>query len=151
MNNLPYCLLLRKSAWASVGGYDETMRDGSEDWEFNIRLVQANYSGIEIAQPLFIYSVRPEGMLLSKSARMQGTLWRQIRTRHASLYRLPALVARWRAANRSWLSAARAAALLTATKLLPESWFNALYFQLILLARRWRMMRGQLHAVQSRT
>ena len=130
---------------------DETMRDGSEDWEFNVRLVQANYRGIEIARPLFIYTVRPEGMLLSKSARIQGALWRQIRTRHGNLYRLSALVTRWRATNSNWLSALRAAVLLTTAKLLPERWFNKLYFQLIMLARKWRIARGRLHAVQSCT
>ena len=35
------------------------------------------------------------------------------------------------------------------TKRLPESWFNVLYFQLIMLGRKWPMARGQLHAVQS--
>jgi glycosyltransferase involved in cell wall biosynthesis len=148
-NRLPYCMLLRKSAWAAVGGYDETMRDGGEDWEFNVRMAQANYRGIGIARPLFIYTVRPEGMLLSKSARLQGAIWRQIRARNADGYRLPALMARWRAGDRGRLSALRASVLLITAKLLPERWFNALYFRLIMLARQWRIARGELRAVQS--
>jgi GT2 family glycosyltransferase len=65
LNQLPYCMLIRKSAWQAAGGYDETMRDGSEDWEFNIRLSGAGFRGIELAKPLFVCSVRPDGMLLS--------------------------------------------------------------------------------------
>src|SRR5258708_10928974 len=38
LNQLPYCMLIRRSAWEAVGGYDETMRDGTEDWEFHILL-----------------------------------------------------------------------------------------------------------------
>jgi glycosyltransferase involved in cell wall biosynthesis len=148
MNHLPYCMLIRKSAWTAVRGYNENMQDGSEDWDFNIRLAEAGYRGIEIAKPLFIYAVRPDGMLLSKSARMQGTIWRQIRSGHDSLYRLSALVALWRLTNRRWSSAIRAAVLLSTARVLPESWFNVLYFQLIKLVRRWRMMRGRLSAAQ---
>ncbi len=33
-NTLPSGLMIRKTAWQAVGGYDETMRDGYEDWEF---------------------------------------------------------------------------------------------------------------------
>jgi glycosyltransferase involved in cell wall biosynthesis len=97
LNQLPYCMLIRRSAWRAVGGYDETMRDGTEDWEFNIRLSSSGFRGIELAKPLFVYSVRPDGMLMSRSTRMHGTIWRHIRSRHADLYRFAALVRLWRA------------------------------------------------------
>src|SRR5215470_10824821 len=67
LNRLPYCMLIRRSAWQAAGGYDEAMRDGTEDWEFNIRLVQAGFRGVEIAKPLFIYCVSGDGMLMSHS------------------------------------------------------------------------------------
>ena len=50
LNLLPYCMLIRKSAWRVVGGYDETMRGGMEDWEFNIRLSRSAVRGIELGQ-----------------------------------------------------------------------------------------------------
>ena len=150
MNRLPYCMLFRKSAWSAVGGYDESMRDGGEDWEFNVKLAEAHYRGIEIAKPSFIYAVRPDGMLLSKSARIQGAIWRQIRTRHVASYRLPTLIGCWRASGSNVYSALRAMILLTTTQLLPESWFNGLYFRLMKLARRWRAGRSQLQSAQLR-
>jgi glycosyltransferase involved in cell wall biosynthesis len=85
-NRLPYCLLLRKSAWQKAGGYDPMMRDGYEDWEFNIRLVLAGFSGLRITEPLFAYYVSPDGMLMSRSARRHGRLWRAIVERHRSVY-----------------------------------------------------------------
>ena len=96
LNQLPYCMLLRRSAWQAVGGYDERMRDGGEDWEFNIRLIRAGLRGIEVPKPLFVYAVRPDGMLLSHATRMHGTLWRYIRAKHADLYRPSALLRSWR-------------------------------------------------------
>lgn len=146
LNRLPYCMLMRKSAWAAAGGYDETMRDGMEDWEFNIRLAAAGYRGLEIAKPLFIYTVRADGMLLSKSARMQGTIWRQIRERHRDFYRFPALLVMWRAADRGLRSTFNAVALLGSAIILPDSWFDALFFRLIMIARSLRVARGQIHA-----
>jgi GT2 family glycosyltransferase len=148
LNLLPYCMLIRRSAWQSVGGYDETMRGGMEDWEFNIRLSCWGFGGIELAKPLFVYSVRPDGMLLSRTTRMHGTIWRSIRARHADLYRLMALVRLWRAtrAMRSAVSAGAAAGLLLSARLLPEAWFNYLFFWLLVRTRARRIVRGTLQA-----
>jgi GT2 family glycosyltransferase len=85
-NRLPYGLLLRKSAWQKAGGYDPSMCDGYEDWEFNIRLNLAGYTKLHIADPLFVYNVSPDGMLMGRSARSHGRLWRAILERHRSIY-----------------------------------------------------------------
>ncbi len=148
LNQLPYCLLLRRSAWQAVGGYDETMRDGTEDWEFNIRLSRAGFHGIELAKPLFVYSVRPDGMLMSRSTRMHGTIWRHIRSRHADMYRIGALVRLWRETRSTpaKVSAGAAAGLLIGAKLLPEAWFNNLFFWLLVRTRSRRIGRGELQA-----
>ncbi|HEY6258531.1 MAG TPA: glycosyltransferase family A protein [Xanthobacteraceae bacterium] len=148
LNQLPYCMLVRSSAWRAVGGYDETMHDGGEDWEFNIRLSSAGLRGIELPKPLFVYAVRPDGMLLSRATRMHGTIWRHIRVRHADLYRLAAIVQLWRATRGqpSRVSVATAAGLLLTARLLPESWFNTLFFWLLARTRARRIDRGELQA-----
>ncbi len=146
LNLLPYCMLIRKSAWQVVGGYDETMRGGMEDWEFNIRLSRSAFRGIELAKPLFVYSVRPDGMLLSRTTRMHGTIWRRIRTKHAELYRIPALVQLWRETRQKPcnISAGSAVGLLFSARFLPETWFNNLFFWLLIKTRARRIDRGEL-------
>lgn len=145
LNQLPYGMLLRKSAWQAVGGYDETMRDGMEDWEFGIRLLRAGLRGIEIAKPLLVYNVSAEGMLMGHAARMHGTIWRHIRDRHRDLYRLPALVRLWRAtrATPGKVSWPAAVGLLGLAKLLPEAWFNKLFYRMLNRTRTRRVARGE--------
>jgi glycosyltransferase involved in cell wall biosynthesis len=144
LNQLPYCMLIRRSAWQAAGGYDEAMRDGMEDWEFNIRLLHAGFRGIEIAKPLLIYRVSGEGMLMSRTARRHGTIWRYIRTKHRDLYRPSALLAAWRAnrATPGQIAPLKAAGLLGLAKLLPESWFNGLFYRLLTATRAHRVERG---------
>ena len=55
-NTLPSGLLLRKACWPAVGGYDESMRDGYEDWEFHLRLMRAGYRAIELPKPYYVYT-----------------------------------------------------------------------------------------------
>lgn len=134
LNQLAYALLMRKSAWARVGGYDETMRDGYEDWDFNLRLIMSGSSGGLIPDALLIYRVAEGGMLLSKSARKHGELWARIREKHAEAYGARRLVALSRAEGRGKVSLLAAAALLAAARLLPSEILGRLY-QAILVGR----------------
>ena len=145
LNRLPYCMLIRRAAWQVAGGYDEAMLDGMEDWEFSIRLVQAGFGGVEIAKPLLIYQVSGEGMLMSRTARRHGTIWRYIRTKHRDLYRPSALLAAWRAnrATPGEIAPLKAVGLLGLAKLLPESWFNELFYRLLVVTRARRLGRGE--------
>jgi glycosyltransferase involved in cell wall biosynthesis len=148
LNYVPYCMLIRRSAWEVSGGYDETMRDGQEDWEFNIRLARCGFRGIALPKPLSVYRVRADGMLLSRTARMHGTIWRYIRTKHADLYRIGALMALWRETRTApaRISAPIAAGLLGAARLLPDAWFNGLFYRVLVGARARRVVRGELRA-----
>ncbi|MGE3149117.1 MAG: glycosyltransferase family 2 protein [Pseudorhodoplanes sp.] len=145
LNHLPYCMLIRKAAWEKAGGYDETMRDGYEDWEFNIRLAKAGFHGAEIAKPLFVYHVSPDGMLLSHSARRHGQLWRQVRERHATLFDFSTL----RELHHAWRLEARrvpfAAALtmLAGARILPDFVVGPLFHAALRGAHWSRSLRGK--------
>lgn len=131
-NQLPYCLLMRRDVWEQVGGYDESMRLGYEDWELNIRLGAAGHYGVQVPQPLFIYRLSSTGMLGSVSKVRHAMLWREIQRRHRSLYRLPSLwqlFRRWRnrpSTHSLWL----VWALLLLHRLLPGAAFSAMFIHL---------------------
>lgn len=129
LNQLSYCLMLRKSLWQAAGGYDETMRRGYEDWEFNIRLGSMGCFGIVVPMPLFHYRVSRNGMLLRTSNKVHGEIWESIRHKHAEIYGTTNLFRLWREWRRHpstyplWLYFGW----LTAAKLLPSRAFAALF------------------------
>ena len=54
---------VRREAVEAVGGYDaETFRDGDEDWDLWIGLVEGGYRGAVVPEVLFRYRRRPDSM-----------------------------------------------------------------------------------------
>jgi glycosyltransferase involved in cell wall biosynthesis len=150
-NRLPYCLLLRKTAWQKAGGYDSSMRDGYEDWEFNIRLVLGGLTGVRIAEPLFVYYVSPDGMLMSRSARRHGRLWRAILDRHRSVYT-------WRSLRKfdgEWNDAGKRYGLFVGmllvwgARVLPPALVSAMFYNSLQTLHRLRVRRGVLSSAQA--
>lgn len=57
-NNAPASLLYRKQCWEEVKGYDENLKKGYEDWEFNIAVGKKGWKVHVIPEILFIYRNR---------------------------------------------------------------------------------------------
>ncbi len=144
-NTLPSGLLIRKEAWHAVGGFDETMRDGYEDWEFFLRLSLAGYGALGVPEPLYVYRVSPDGMLFGRSSRLHSALWRRIREKHEAAYRLPAILRLWwRTRDGSGqVSLMRGLAQYALARLLPDAWFSGL---IGILRRRRLLGPGMAHA-----
>lgn len=66
-NRVVACCAFRKKCWEEVGGYDEQMRLGCEDWEFWIRVTQKNWKVHIIPKPLFFYRKSEDSMLSSET------------------------------------------------------------------------------------
>ncbi|KAA5822447.1 glycosyltransferase family 2 protein [Algibacter amylolyticus] len=50
--------MFRKKCWEQVSGYDETMVNGYEDWEFWISILKNNWKMYIIPEPLFTYRIK---------------------------------------------------------------------------------------------
>ncbi len=61
-NTVNGAALVRREAFESVGGYDEAMRGGCEDWDFWLRLVEGGWAGTIVPEVLFFYRRRAESM-----------------------------------------------------------------------------------------
>lgn len=57
-NNALGSALFKKVDWEISGGYDQSMRDGFEDWEFYIRLLHTEGSAHILQEPLYNYRKR---------------------------------------------------------------------------------------------
>lgn len=66
-NRINCCSLFRKAMWVKLGGYDERMRDGFEDWYFWLCATAAGYTVRVVQEPLFYY--RRHGPSLINHAR----------------------------------------------------------------------------------
>lgn len=83
--------VFRKDLWKAVGGYDETLAEGCEDWELWIRMARAGACVAAIQEPLV--SCRVQGMPLPAEPQ-QGDVAERLRKRHRFLWKFPELVAR---------------------------------------------------------
>lgn len=84
------CVLMRTAAWESVGGYDETMTSGNEDWELWLRLTGAGWGQVRVEEPLFRYRKHGVSMSVTTEARFeQGR--RMVRDRNQALYETEAM------------------------------------------------------------
>jgi glycosyltransferase involved in cell wall biosynthesis len=54
-NQINCCALFKKEIWENIGGYDENMLIGFEDWDFWLRATKANYKVSVIPEALFYY------------------------------------------------------------------------------------------------
>lgn len=64
LGNAIFCsALFRKTDCINIGGYDENMRLGYEDWEFYIRLLNEHSVIYQIPEPLFNYRTKEVSML----------------------------------------------------------------------------------------
>jgi len=144
LNQLPYCLLLPKVAWEEAGGYDESMRQGYEDWEFNIRLGLEGWRGVTVSEPLFHYRVAQGGMLLSLSGKHHCELWRGIREKHAPAFRFGSLWSGWRECRTqpSTYPLSFFFAWCCVAKILPDAWASALFNKMRRLSHSQRVTRA---------
>ncbi|WP_134704972.1 glycosyltransferase family A protein [Ammoniphilus sp. YIM 78166] len=85
-NEVTVCSMFRKKAWSDVGGYNELMRQGFEDWDFWISLMKRGWLGYRIPEVLFNYR-RHGKTMLHYSNKIRKQLFRQIQNNHPELYR----------------------------------------------------------------
>lgn len=84
-NSLVGCALIRRDAWRRVGGYDESMTLGNEDWDFWLRMIEKGIGMIEVPEPLFRYRRHGITMSVATEARFE-TARREVSDAHPDLY-----------------------------------------------------------------
>jgi glycosyltransferase involved in cell wall biosynthesis len=86
-NTVNGAALMRRELFEQIGGFDETMIDGCEDWEFWIRVVDAGHEGVIIPEFLFRYRRRADSMSrMMHAVPGVSALHRQLVDRHPDLF-----------------------------------------------------------------
>ena len=79
-------VLFSKQEWNMVGGYDEAMREGFEDWEFYLRLLVNGGKAVIVDENLFNYR-RRNNSTTSKANKIKTKLLKYIYLKHSDLYK----------------------------------------------------------------
>jgi glycosyltransferase involved in cell wall biosynthesis len=84
-NAIVYASLIRRADWELVGGYDESLRLGYEDWDFWLRLGERERFGYHLKRALFHY--RKSGRsLFTLATEHDQELRESIRASHPRLF-----------------------------------------------------------------
>ena len=78
--------LIRREAWEAVDGYDETMREGNEDWDLWLRMQKGGWGQVQLQAPLFRYRKHGASMSTSTEARFEDARLEMVK-RHPELYK----------------------------------------------------------------
>jgi glycosyltransferase involved in cell wall biosynthesis len=88
MNTINGAALVRREALLAVGGWDESMREGCEDWDLWLRLLERGYRGTIIPEVLFYYRRRPGSMSrVMMATDVQLGVFGHILAKHRESYR----------------------------------------------------------------
>ena len=71
-NHMHAGILFPKKAWEETGGYPESMREGREDWAFNVALGVWGYCGVRVPKAGYLYRREKHNRTLRNS----GPGWR---------------------------------------------------------------------------
>lgn len=71
-NRLFVSAMYRRPRWLEIGGYDELMLTGLEDWEFWIRYLNENSVVWQIPERLFNYRIKPHSRNVVGNSGMKG-------------------------------------------------------------------------------
>lgn len=77
--------LFRKECWEDAGGYDESMREGSEDWEFWISVTRKGWRVHSIPEPLYEYRDVP-GSMYERTRAARHRTWLYILNKHEDAF-----------------------------------------------------------------
>jgi len=84
--NLITCVSpFQKKVWTTIGGFDESMKNGHEDWEFWIRACLEGFKFSGINKVLFYYNVSDEGLNTGATIKRVENI-HYIRKKHRDVY-----------------------------------------------------------------
>ncbi|MBC7947019.1 MAG: glycosyltransferase family 2 protein [Chitinophagaceae bacterium] len=78
--------LFRKECWDKIGGYDEKMKTGYEDWEFWLRLTSEGWKIHVLKEYLLQYRVTEKSMFLTQAEPQREKIVEYMMEKHRQLY-----------------------------------------------------------------
>jgi len=87
----PVTTLVRRDRFEAVGGFDESMRGGYEDWDLWLKFAERGWRGIRVPEPLFVWRRHSNTTMVMQVIHDHESLYRRLIANHADLYKRHAL------------------------------------------------------------
>lgn len=88
VKNVPHVAsMFTKQSWVNIGGYDESMLHGKEDYDFWLSNIEAGYDYEVLEDVLFYYRVRA-GSMLRSNTEFEETTYEYILKKHEKLFQI---------------------------------------------------------------
>lgn len=82
----PVTALVRRECMEQVGGFDESMTGGYEDWDLWLKFVERGWRGVRVAEPLFVWRRHSPETMVMQVIHNHEALYRRIIANHQGLY-----------------------------------------------------------------
>lgn len=82
-NHINCCSLYKRDIWDKIGGYDENMKLGLEDWDFWLRATKVGYTVSVVPEPLFNYRKHQNGSMIDTARKHYRETEKYIKSKHA--------------------------------------------------------------------
>jgi len=87
----PVTCLIRRDRFEAVGGFDESMTDGYEDWDLWLRFAQRNWQGVRVREPLFNWRRHSHQTMIDDAVARHEALYRRLLKNHHAFFERHAL------------------------------------------------------------
>jgi len=85
-NDLPCSSLFRREDWERIGGFNNNMTTGWEDWDFWLSLLELEVGVHRIPEVLFYYRIRPGSRERTMTKEHRVQMYRQLYYNHPEFY-----------------------------------------------------------------
>lgn len=83
----PVTTLVRRDRFEAVGGFDEAMTGGYEDWDLWLKFAERGWRGVRVREPLFVWRRHSRTTMVMQVIHNHEALYRRIMSNHAAFYR----------------------------------------------------------------
>ncbi|MBX3407247.1 MAG: glycosyltransferase [Phycisphaeraceae bacterium] len=82
----PVTCIVRRKCFDEVGGFDETMRRGYEDWDLWLRFAERGWRGVRVPEPLFTWRRHSAETMIADAVSRHDELYGALVARHRALF-----------------------------------------------------------------
>ena len=82
----PVTTLVKRECFEAVGGFDETMNRGYEDWDLWLKFAERGWRGVRVREALFNWRRHSESTMVMDAVRRHDELFAMLMQRHPALY-----------------------------------------------------------------